>query len=383
MANIEKALIVGAGIGGLGAAAMLGRQGAEVDVVEVKEDATVFGVGINQPANSLRALKAVGVLPEILEIGVEFDRWIFCDYRGKLVADVVNRLGGEDVPPNCALPRRSLHKILIGAAEHAGATVRYGTTVADFEDSGEAVNVSFDDGSTGTYDLVIAFDGIGSPMRRRLFGDSFEPVYSGHVVWRVTVPRPAEATTGAVFQSPRSKGGYIPLTEDTMYLFLVTHEPEGVHRPKGEFAELLRERLSEYEGALGVIRENLKDDDDVVYSPLREVFLPPPWHKGRVVVAGDAAHACAPHITQGAAMALEDAVVLAEELAKATEVESALADYERRRYPRAKFVQDVSRGILDAEMATNEENLAETIEQMEAHLPEQMAQVDEFLNQPA
>jgi 2-polyprenyl-6-methoxyphenol hydroxylase-like FAD-dependent oxidoreductase len=383
VANIEKALIVGAGIGGLGAAAMLGQAGIEVDVVEVKEDATVFGVGINQPANSLRALKEIGVLPEILEVGVVFDGWIFRDYRNEVVADIVNRLGGDDVPPNCALPRRSLHKILIGAAERAGAKVRYGATVADFEETGEAVEVTFSDGSTGTYNLVAAFDGIGSPMRRRLFGDAYEPVYSGHVVWRVTVPRPAEATTGAVFQSYRSKGGYIPLTEDTMYLFLVTHEPEGVHRPKEEFAELLRERLAEYDGALGVIRENLKDDDDIVYSPLREVFLPPPWHKGRVVIAGDAAHACAPHITQGAAMALEDAVVLAEELDKASDLESALAEYERRRYPRAKFVQEVSRGILDAEMATNEENLASTIEGMEAHLPEQMAQVDDFLNQPA
>jgi 2-polyprenyl-6-methoxyphenol hydroxylase-like FAD-dependent oxidoreductase len=383
VANIEKALIVGAGIGGLGAAAMLGRQGIEVDVVEVKEDATVFGVGINQPANSLRALKEIGVLPEILDVGVVFDGWIFRDYRNEVVADIVNRLGGDDVPPNCALPRRSLHKILIGAAERAGAEVRYGATVADFEDTGEAVTVNFSSGSTGTYDLVAAFDGIGSPMRRRLFGDAYEPVYSGHVVWRVTVPRPAEATTGAVFQSYRSKGGYIPLTEDTMYLFLVTHEPEGVHRPKEEFAELLRERLAEYDGALGVIREGLTDDDDIVYSPLREVFLPPPWHKGRVVIAGDAAHACAPHITQGAAMALEDAVVLAEELARATDVEEALDAYEDRRYPRARFVQDVSRGILDAEMATNEENLAATVAAMEAHLPEQMAQVDEFLNQPA
>jgi 2-polyprenyl-6-methoxyphenol hydroxylase-like FAD-dependent oxidoreductase len=383
VANIERALVVGAGIGGLGAAAMLGQQGTKVDVVEVKDDATVFGVGINQPANSLRALKEIGVLPEILEVGVVFDGWTFRDYRDRIVADIVNRLGGDDVPPNCALPRRSLHKILIAAAEHAGAEVRYGTTVQDLQDKGASVEVAFDDGSGGTYDLVVAFDGIGSPMRKRLFGQAYEPVYSGHVVWRVTVPRQAEATKGAVFQSPRSKGGYIPLTEDTMYLFLVTHEPAGVHRPKEEFADLLRERLSEYEGALGVIRENLNDDDDIVYSPLREVFLPPPWHRGRVVMGGDAAHACAPHITQGAAMALEDAVVLGQELALTTEVDAALDAYEDRRYPRARFVQDVSRGILDAEMATNEENLAATIAGMEAHLPEQMAQVDEFLNQPA
>jgi 2-polyprenyl-6-methoxyphenol hydroxylase-like FAD-dependent oxidoreductase len=383
MANVDKVLIVGAGIGGLAAAAALGQRGVETEIVEIKPDATVYGVGINQPANSLRALDRIGVLQEILEIGVVFDRWTFHDYKGELIVDVVSGLGGNGVPPNCALPRRSLHKILIGASERAGATVRYGTTVADLEQADDRVEVTFSDGDRRSYDLVAAFDGIKSPMRQRLFGEGYDPVYSGHVVWRVTVPRPPEAKAGALYQSPRSKGGYIPLTEDTMYLLLVTSEPADVHYPKEELAELLRERLAEYGGPLGEIRENLEDDDDIVYSPLSEVLLPPPWHRGRVVLGGDAAHACTPHITQGAAMALEDAVVLAEELDGAVDVERALTEYEQRRYPRAKFVQEVSRGILEAEMAINEESLAVAVEHMAAELPGQFAGVDQFLNQAA
>ena len=149
-------------------------------------------------------------------------------------------------------------------------------------------------------------------------------MYSGHVVWRMTVPRPPECAAGALFQSPRRKGGYIPLTEDTMYLLLVTSEPEGVHYDKADFPDLLRERLDEFEGPLGDIRDNIRAGDDIVYSPLSEVLLPPPWHKGLVVLGGDAAHACTPHITQGAAMAIEDAVVLAEEVADADTIPQAL-----------------------------------------------------------
>jgi 2-polyprenyl-6-methoxyphenol hydroxylase-like FAD-dependent oxidoreductase len=287
------------------------------------------------------------------------------------------------VPANCALPRRELSRILIGAAEGAGANVRYGTTIEDLDDRGTDVGVTFSDGSRGDYDVVVGFDGIKSPLRKRLFGDAYEPVYSGHVVWRLTVPRPDYVDRSDLFQSPHSKGGYIPLTEETMYLLLVTSEPEGVKYDPADFPSLLRERLAEFEGPLGDIRDGIEEGDDIVYSPLSEVLLPPPWNKGLVVLGGDAAHACTPHITQGAAMALEDAVVLAEELFGGEEIPAALESYAARRYPRARFVQEVSRGILESEMAINEETLLATIGKWPDELPGQFAGVDAFLNKAA
>jgi 2-polyprenyl-6-methoxyphenol hydroxylase-like FAD-dependent oxidoreductase len=383
MAKVENVLVVGAGIGGLAAAAALGQRGANVDVIEVKPDSTVYGVGINQPANSLRALDKIGVLDQILEVGVVYDGYTFNDYKGNEIVAITSQLGDERVPPNCALPRRELSRILIGASEEAGAEVRYGTTIEDLDDRGDDIGVTFSDGSSGDYDLVVGFDGIKSPLRRRLFGDAYEPVYSGHVVWRLTVPRPAHIDRSDLFQSPRSKGGYIPLTTETMYLLLVTSEPAGVKLDPADFPELLRERLSEFEGPLGEIRDGIKASDDIVYSPLSEVLLPPPWHKGRVVLGGDAAHACTPHITQGAAMALEDAVVLAEELFDGESIPAALDGYSARRYPRARFVQEVSRGILESEMAINEETLLPTIGKWPEELPGQFAGVDAFLNKAA
>lgn len=383
MAKVEKALVVGAGIGGLAAAAALGQRGVEVDVVEIKPDGTVYGVGINQPANSLRALDKIGVLDQILDVGVVYDGYTFNDYKGNEIIAITSQLGDERVPPNCALPRRELARILGGAAEGAGASVRYGTTIEDLDDRGDAVGVTFTDGSSDDYDVVVGFDGIKSPLRRRLFGDEFEPVYSGHVVWRLTVPRPAHVKRSDLFQSPHSKGGYIPLTAETMYLLLVTSEPEGVHYDPADFPDLLRERLAEFEGPLGDIRDSIEEGDDIVYSPLSEVLLPPPWSKGLVVLGGDAAHACTPHITQGAAMALEDAVVLAEELTDGATISGALESYAQRRYPRAKFVQEVSRGILESEMAINEETLLPTIGKWPEELPGQFAGVDAFLNKAA
>jgi 2-polyprenyl-6-methoxyphenol hydroxylase-like FAD-dependent oxidoreductase len=331
----------------------------------------------------LRALDKIGVLQQILDVGVVYDGWTFKDYKDNLIVAIDSQLGDERIPPNCALPRRELSRILIGAAEDAGATIRYGTTVEDLDDRGDEIGVTFTDGGSADYDLVVGFDGIKSPLRTRLFGDEYPPVYSGHVVWRLTVPRPDRAVRSELFQSPRSKGGYIPLTKETMYLLLVTSEPEGVHYDPADFPEMLRERLSEFEGPLGDIRDNIKEGDDIVYSPLSEVLLPPPWHKGLVVLGGDAAHACTPHITQGAGMALEDAVVLAEELDNAESIPAALDSYAKRRYPRAKFVQEVSRGILESEMAINEETLEPTIAEWPNQLPGQFAHVDALLNEAA
>jgi 2-polyprenyl-6-methoxyphenol hydroxylase-like FAD-dependent oxidoreductase len=382
MGSVNRVLIVGAGIGGLGAGAALAQRGIETDVVEIKPEPNVYGVGINQPANSLRALQALGVLDEVCAVGFQFDHWTFHDHRGEVVVDVPSRLGGHGIPANSGLSRRDLHRILIGAAERAGARTRYGTSVAELEDNG-AAEVTFTDGSEERYDLVVAFDGIGSPLRRRLFGAEHDPVYTGYAVWRVTIPRPPEIDYGAVYQSIDAKAGHIPLGPETMYLFLVTPEPHHVRYDTGRFVELLRERLQSFEGVVGDIRDNLKEGDDVVFSPLNEVMLPIPWSRGRVVVCGDAAHACCPHITQGAAMALEDAVVLADELSLDRPLADALTAFGERRFPRAKFVQDVSRGILNAEMQITRENIAVALAHMREELPGQFAHVDEFLNQPA
>jgi 2-polyprenyl-6-methoxyphenol hydroxylase-like FAD-dependent oxidoreductase len=384
MSDIRKVLIVGAGIGGLGAGAALANRGVEVEIVEIKPEPNVYGVGINQPANSLRALNALGVLDEVREVGFEFDCTKFHDHCGNLVVSVDSKLGGDDVPANTGLTRRNLHDILIGAAERSGAKTTYGTTVGDLHDDNGGVEVTLSDGREEEYDLVVAFDGINSALRKRLFGDRYDPVYTGYGVWRVTVPRPVDITYCALYQSPGAKAGHIPLSQELMYLLLVHPEPHHARFDRSQHVDMLRDRLAPFEGVIGDIRQNLKDSDDVVYSPLSEVMLPAPWFKGRVLLCGDAAHACTPHITQGAAMALEDAVVLPEELLAAERpLEARLASFGERRYPRAKFVQDVSRGILNAEMQITAENIQYAFAHMREELPGQMAGVDAFLNQPA
>jgi 2-polyprenyl-6-methoxyphenol hydroxylase-like FAD-dependent oxidoreductase len=377
-----RVLVIGAGIGGLAAASALRDHGHEVDVVEVKPTMSVYGVGINQPANSLRALRAIGVLDQIQAVGFGYDHTDFYDHLGEHVVHVDSGLGG-DVPANTALSRGELHRILGAAAESRDVKVAYGTVVEDLADDGEAVDVTLSDGRRERYDLVAAFDGISSATRRRVVGPEADAVHSGFGVWRVTLPRPADLTGVRVYQGIDCKVGFIPLSRATMYMFVVTPDPEGVKHPRETMGATLRARMIGFEGLPGEVRDGLRDDDDYVYSPISDVLLPLPWFRGRVGILGDAAHACAPHLTQGAGMALEDAVVLAESLDGPGPLEERLRAFEARRYPRVRLVQDASHAILAAEMAIDDDNRAAAFAGMREHLPAQSAGLDAALNAPA
>jgi 2-polyprenyl-6-methoxyphenol hydroxylase-like FAD-dependent oxidoreductase len=378
-----KVLVLGAGIGGLGAAIALRQRGIEVDLVEIKPEFSVYGVGINQPANSLRALRSLGVLDEILAAGYQYDTINFYDGQGQHIVEVQHAMGGDDVPANTALSRLDLAHILIDATEQHDVKINYGTTIETFTDTGDAVDVRLTDGRRESYDLVVAFDGIKSRTRRTLFGPEHDAVYSGFGVFRITLPRPADVVGTRVYQALGVKAGFIPLSHETMYMFVVTPDPEGVAHDPATFADVLRERMAPFAALPGAVRDGLRSSEGIVYSPISDVMLPLPWFSGRVGILGDAAHACAPHMTQGAGMALEDAVVLAESLDGPGSLDERLRAFEQRRYPRARLVQDVSHGILAAEMGITAETWDAAMDGMRAHLAEQMQGVDRLLDAPA
>lgn len=382
MKSTDRILVIGAGIGGLASAALFAQRGATVDVVEMRDTADVLGVGINQPANSLRVLREIGILDDLIGSGFTYDGLLFHDHHGDVVVATTSKLGG-DVPANLGLSRGALATALLGAAQRAGARVRYGLTVRDISQSPDRVTATFSDGTLGAYDLLVAFDGIKSEMRHRLFGPEFEPQFTGFSVWRVTLPRPESVDRCQLFHGIDTKAGMIPLSPTHMYLFVVTREPGNPHHDPREYRALLLDRLAEYTGVIADMRALIDDEAVIVYSPLSEVRLPEPWHVGRVVLGGDAAHACTPHLTQGAAMALEDASVLAEVVDSEVSLDVALTAYAARRLPRVSMVADVSRGILQAEMSVTRETHAASLIELEEHLPERLAFVEERLNQSA
>ena len=381
MAEVNRALVVGAGICGLGAGLALARNGVQTTVVEIKPDRNVLGVGINQPGNSLRAMRKLGIFDEVRESGFEINRLDFNDSDGNLIVSSPYNLAAGGTPHAIGITRPELHRILLGHSDQEGVELRYGTTVDRFTEINGSAHVVLSDGSEEIYDLMVGADGVNSAVRELIFGERVRPRFTGAGAWRLTVPRPEWVDSIGLFQAIGSKAGYIPLSDDEMYILLVRPKPWPARFDLDHLPAMFRKRLEPFAGVIGDIRDRVTDGDNVLYGPIHEVRLAPPWGRGPVVLCGDAVHACTPHMTQGAGMAFEDAVVLAEEVAHDRPVSDSLIAFANRRYPRVKLVQDASRGILDVESSITRENRDTSFEYMRANLPRQSAEVDAVLIQ--
>ena len=355
MSKIDRVLIVGGGIGGLCAAIGLARAGIASDIVEIKRDWTVYGVGIIQPSNQLRALAELGLADACVERGAAFQGWEFCDDAGHVHAQVPNpTVASSKLPPINGIPRPILHDILTGEAKRRGVTVRLGLTVDDIDNAQTHVSVRFSDDTTGRYDVLIGADGTYSKMRALMFPDSAKPVFNGLSVWRYNFARPPGMIWGSVHYGRRAKAGLVPMSPSLMYMFVVTAEPGNPKMPRERMHDVMRGRLSEFTGIIAELREQIIEPAGVVYRPMEPMLLPAPWHRGRVLLIGDAVHATTPQLAQGASIAIEDATLLAQLLPQDRPLEDIFTEFMRRRFERCKFVVETSLRIGRWEVAAFE-----------------------------
>jgi 2-polyprenyl-6-methoxyphenol hydroxylase-like FAD-dependent oxidoreductase len=384
MADIRRVLVVGGGVGGLTAAAAFARRGVEVLLIERRPAFDVPGVGLGQPANALRIYDALGLLPDILASGFAYDRMYIFDPNRELIVEHKFLLGDERVPAFCALSRLRLHEILLAAAERAGATIRTGVTADEIHDDNDGVTVTLSDGRSETFDLVAGFDGIRSATRQYLFGTAFVPRPSGYGGWRVQVPRRDYVRGMEFLQGVGSKTGAMPLADDLMYIFHIRPEaPDAVFR-REDYADLLKERLSQYGSYVAEVAASLDANSDIVYSPIEPVLVPWPWFRGRVVIGGDAAHTSPPHLTQGAAMAAEDGYVLAREVIDGEgPLEGRLMRYSQTRHARSAFVYSFSyQWMLDEQSVRTPADLEAARKELALNASTRIGASDRILDAP-
>lgn len=188
---------------------------------------------------------------------------------------------------------------------------------------------------------IMGADGVRSAVRGMLFG-AITPKFVGQACIRAIVPRPPEIDSETAFLGvPRRHVGFTPISEDTMYVFCCVPATLQEWPEQADLPGLLKTYLRDFGGPVTDARRHVNDPARINYAKLETVVLDT-WHRGTAVVVGDAAHCTTPQLASGAAMCLEDAVVLADELRDAASVAQALESFTRRRAERCRFVVEAS-----------------------------------------
>jgi 2-polyprenyl-6-methoxyphenol hydroxylase-like FAD-dependent oxidoreductase len=329
-----RILVVGAGIAGLSAARALRLAGYRPDVVEELPASMLPGAGIYLPGNASRALRHLGLDAPLRPLGDLIFRQVFLDARGRSLfeMDVAGLWAG--VGESRALSRADLQQVLLTGV---GGEVRYDTAVKELEIFDGTAKVEFSDGSVAEYDLVIGADGRRSTIRAKA-GLGGPAVPTGQIVYRSVVSGGPPLSDWTALLGRRSSFVAMPMGGRKLYCYIDETAPDAPN-PADPRAHL-RTVFGSFGGPVPAI---LAAMETVSVARTDEVVLET-WHRGPVLLVGDAAHATAPTLAQGAAMSFEDAVVLGAELKRSGgDVAAALRAYEVRRRPRCGAVRDRTR----------------------------------------
>jgi 2-polyprenyl-6-methoxyphenol hydroxylase-like FAD-dependent oxidoreductase len=329
-----RVIVVGGGIAGLSAAIGLRRSGHKVIVLERAPRIDPIGAGLTLFANAMSALDRLGMRDAVAAQGAAANRSAILTSEGRVLAHVPRDL----LEGTIAIHRADLQRELAAGA----GEVRLGAEITAVEQDDDEVVARGADGSEERGDLLIGADGLSSVIRSAIA--DVRPRYAGYTAWRGVAPVPVEPGQLTESWGVGERFGLVDIGRGRTYWFATKNAPEGEpDEPEGKKAEILR-RFSGWHAPIAAIADSAEEDailrNDVYYlEPLRR------WSRGSVVLVGDAAHATTPGVGQGAAQAIEDAVVLADRLAADGDLATALGEYEALRRPRAEAVLKLSRRV--------------------------------------
>jgi 2-polyprenyl-6-methoxyphenol hydroxylase-like FAD-dependent oxidoreductase len=349
MPAVEAVAVIGAGTAGLASAILLAEAGVAVDLVEIRPEIDALGSGITLQGNALRVLRRLGVWDGVALRGYAFDALGLRTPDGTVLAEIPDvRTGGADLPATVGMYRPHLTRLLADRAAELGVKIRSGTAPTALTQDGTGVELTCSDGTRARYDLLIGADGVRSWTRDAL-GVQLRTRAIGMGIWRAFAPRPESVTrTDLAYGGPAFIAGYCPTGPDTLYAYLVEPAQDRSTLTPAERLATMRGIADSYHGPWDEIRESLTDPARVHYTWFESHLLDGPWHRGRVVLIGDAAHCCPPTLAQGAAMAMEDAQVLAELLVAADTLDEQVWDaFTARRLERVRAVVDGSVQLCD------------------------------------
>jgi 2-polyprenyl-6-methoxyphenol hydroxylase-like FAD-dependent oxidoreductase len=336
----SHALVIGAGIGGLTAAAGLGDRGWSVTVLERAPHLEAVGAGIALAPNGLRALDVLGLGDRVRGLRAWSGQGALRSPSGRRLARTTQDRAAARYGDSLVLLARHTLVELLRTRLPGTVELRTGTTATLTDPgvpSGRPATVTTADGETYTADLVVAADGVHSPARRTLFPAHPGPRYAGFTTWRFLTHAPEGGIEPHETWGPGRLWGTQPLPDGRAYAYAAATTPAGERADQGERAAL-RELYGTWHHPMPQLIDSVPDDA-VLRNDVHHIIEPlPAHHAGRVVLLGDAAHAMTPGLGQGGNQALEDAAVLTQLADPASRITDMSAEYTRQRLPRTAEV---------------------------------------------
>ena len=346
MAATQRIAIIGAGMGGLAAAAALRRFGFEPTVYEQAKRFTRLGAGIQMSPNAMKVLRGLGLEDDVRRIAFQPETWANREAGdGAMKYELPLGQAAEDLfgAPYLQMHRADLHSALLAAVP--ASSIMLGKQLIDASPGPGGVRLNFADGASAEADLVIGADGVHSRIREILRGPE-APVATGRVAYRATFP--AELIGSEIGECVKWWGQdrhiviyYVTKAKDEVYFVTSLPDPDWVDESWSATGD-----MAVVQAAFADFHEEVRAVLAACPAVHRWAILERPpldrWHDGRMVLIGDAAHPMTPYMAQGAAMAMEDAVVLARALAASSDIGLALERFQTARRARAAEVQAVS-----------------------------------------
>ncbi|GAB2576820.1 FAD-dependent monooxygenase [Spirosoma areae] len=332
--------IIGGGIAGLSMAIALNRLNLQTTLFESAPTIRPLGAGLALAANAIQAFRRMGIADAVVREGRQLDAFTVLDEQGQVVTRTDSRAISQRYGiNNFTIHRATLHKVLLAQLDPNG--IHTGKRAIHIDQQPASVLIHFDDGTTHQTDYLLVADGIHSAIRQQLLPGSL-PRYAGYTCWRAVVYRPGNSLHEATETwGTRGRVGIVPLANDQVYWFACVNAPAQDKSMHQLTARDLANRFRSYHAPIPDLLaqtpdENLLLNDIIDLKPLSRYAF------GRTLLLGDAAHATTPNMGQGACQAIEDAVILADELAKNGSPETAFVAFERRRLQRTHYITNTS-----------------------------------------
>lgn len=334
-----KAIVIGAGIGGLTAGIALKQAGYDVEIYDRVRELRPAGAGISLWSNGVKVLNRLGLADGIAGIGGQMDRMEYRTYDGKLISDIdltplIHTVGQRPYP----VARRDLQGML---REAFPGEVQLSHECVAVEQDESGATAIFANGHRATGDLIVAADGVRSRTRQYVLERTVDPQYGGYINWNGLVPASTDLApldTWVIYVGDHKRASLMPVGGDRFYFFFDVPLPKGTPSSPDRYTKELREYFSGWADPVQTLIDRL-DPNTVARPEIHDVGPLDRFVRGRVALLGDAAHATCPDLGQGGCQAMEDALVLSECLMTTNlSVPDALLRYERKRLDRVNTV---------------------------------------------